>query len=70
MQERLVGAIILVALVVLIVPELLSGSRPSTPRATGTTASVVPSAPAPMRTVTVDVGARPPAARDAATSGA
>jgi DedD protein len=49
-KERLVGASILVALIVLIVPELLSGPAPST---------VMPkpplSAPEPVRNVTVDL---------------
>lgn len=60
MQERLVGAIILVALVVLVVPELLSGSRRPAPAPTTVAPSSVvapSSAVAPMRTVTVDVAA-------------
>ena len=69
MQERLVGAIILVALVVLVVPELLSGSRrPSPPRAIGTAASAAVSPRAAMRTVTVDVGSGPTAVAGVAPS--
>jgi DedD protein len=50
-KERLIGASILVALVVLVVPELLSGPKPN--------AAPVPtlpaSAPEPIRNVTVDL---------------
>jgi DedD protein len=49
-KERLVGASILVALIVLIVPELLSGPTPS---AVSPTPPV--SAPEPIRNVTVDL---------------
>jgi DedD protein len=67
-KERLVGASILVALIVLIVPELLSGPTPS---------AVMPkppvSAPEPIRNVTVDLapsGAMAPAAEAAIASSA
>jgi DedD protein len=57
-KERLVGASILVVLLVLIVPELLSGpapgpSGPSTPR-------LPASAPEPVRNVTVDLATSKP----------
>lgn len=51
-KERLVGATIVVAVVVLVVPEMLSGRRPATPTAPSPAALSVE----PMRTVTVDVG--------------
>ena len=52
-KERMVGAAILVAIVVLVVPELLSGPAP---RASGGKSSVLPAgAPEPMRTVRVDL---------------
>ncbi len=50
-KERLIGASILVALVVLVVPELLSGPKP-----TVATAPTLPAAAAePLRNVTVDL---------------
>ena len=50
-KERLIGASILVALVVLVVPELLSGPKPNT-----ATAPTLPAAaPEPVRNVTVDL---------------
>jgi DedD protein len=64
-KERLVGASILVALIVLIVPELLSGPTPS---------PVMPkpplSAPEPVRNVTVDLapGNAPASAAEPAAS--
>jgi DedD protein len=49
-KERLIGASILVALIVLVVPELLSGPKPAAP------ASGLPAiAPEPTRNVTVDL---------------
>jgi DedD protein len=48
-KERLVGASILVALIVLIVPELLSGPKPAAP------APLNASAPTPTRSVSVDL---------------
>lgn len=52
LKERLVGASILVALIVVVVPELLSGPKPRT-------AAPAPAiAAAPMRTVTVDLATR------------
>jgi DedD protein len=50
-KERLIGASILVALVVLIVPELLSGPKPNTAPAPTLPAA----APEPIRNVTVDL---------------
>jgi DedD protein len=50
-KERLIGASILVALVVLVVPELLSGPKPSTASAPTLPAA----APEPVRNVTVDL---------------
>jgi DedD protein len=67
-KERLVGASILVALIVLIVPELLSGPTPST-----VIARPPLSAPEPVRNVTVDLapgGAMAPAAEVAIVSSA
>jgi len=69
-KERLVGASILVVLIVLIVPELLSGPAP------GAAAPRLPaSAPEPVRNVTVDLSpnkapAPEPAAETAAASSA
>jgi DedD protein len=50
-KERLIGASILVALIVLVVPELLSGPKPGAPP----TARLPAVAPEPIRTVTVDL---------------
>ena len=50
-KERLIGASILVALVVLVVPELLSGPKPNT----ATAPSLPAAAPEPVRNVTVDL---------------
>jgi DedD protein len=50
-KERLIGASILVALVVLVVPELLSGPKPTTAPAPTLPAA----APEPVRNVTVDL---------------
>jgi DedD protein len=52
-KERLVGASILVVLIVLIVPELLSGPPGPTPAPAGARLPV--SAPEPVRNVTVDL---------------
>jgi DedD protein len=49
-KERLIGASILVALVVLVVPELLSGPKPAAPAS-----GVAAIAPEPTRNVTVDL---------------
>jgi DedD protein len=65
-KERLVGASILVVLIVLIVPELLSGPAPGpvTPR-------LPVSAPQPVRNVTVDLATnKAPAAEPAAEAAA
>jgi DedD protein len=61
-KERLIGASILVALVVLVVPELLSGPKP-----TGAPAATLPAAaPEPIRNVTVDLAtSKAPADADA-----
>lgn len=70
-KERLVGASILVVLIVLIVPELLSGPTPGSPAPRPPV-----SAPEPVRTVTVELGSSnapepvsppPPAAAPAPT---
>jgi DedD protein len=50
-KERLIGASILVALVVLVVPELLSGPKPPAP----TMMKLPASAPEPTRIVTLDL---------------
>jgi DedD protein len=50
-KERLIGASILVALIVLVVPELLSGPKPAAAPA----ARLPAAAPEPNRTVTVDL---------------
>ena len=57
-KERLVGASILVVLIVLVVPELLSGP-PSAGRAPA-------AAPQPVRNVTVDLATSKPTAPDSA----
>jgi DedD protein len=60
-KERLVGASILVVLIVLIVPELLSG--PTSPPASPASAARLPvGTPEPVRNVTVDLAtSKPPA---------
>jgi DedD protein len=69
-KERLVGASILVVLIVLIVPELLSGPPGPAPAPVGTRLPV--SAPEPVRNVTVDLATskapEPPEAEAAASS--
>jgi DedD protein len=50
-KERLIGASILVALVVLVVPELLSGPKPNT----APSPTLPAAAPEPIRNVTVDL---------------
>ena len=70
-KERLVGASILVVLIVLIVPELLSGPPGPAPAPVGARLPV--SAPEPVRNVTVDLAtskAPEPAEAEAAASGA
>jgi DedD protein len=74
-KERLVGASILVALIVLIVPALLSGPAPGpAPAASAPGLPVSASAPEPIRNVTVDLTtSKPPAlepAGDAAAASA
>ena len=69
-KERLTGAIILVALIVLLVPELLTGPirMKSAPGAAAAPASAVAraaTAEAPLRSYTLTLGAPPP--REAAT---
>lgn len=60
-KERLVGASILVAIVVLVVPELLSGPKPAAPPAAPNAI-----APEPIRNVTVDLAtSKAPAPSDA-----
>ena len=65
-KERLVGASILVVIIVLIVPELLSG-----PASTPAPAALPASAPEPVRNVTVDLATSKPALEpsDVAASG-
>jgi DedD protein len=69
-KERLVGASILVVLIVLIVPELLSGPPEPAPAPVGARLPV--SAPEPVRNVTVDLATskapEPPEAEAAASS--
>ena len=69
-KERLIGASILIAIVVLVVPELLSGPRPAAQQALKAPAIT----PEPIRTVTVDLATSkapaPPAAEPAITSAA
>jgi DedD protein len=61
-KERLIGASILVALVVLVVPELLSGPKPNAAPAPTLPAA----APEPIRNVTVDLAtSKAPASADA-----
>ena len=66
MKERLTGAIILVALIVLLVPELLTGPilTKSAPAASSTRAE------APLRSYTLTLGAPPPADAARATPAA
>jgi DedD protein len=72
-KERLIGAAILVALAVLVVPELLSGPKPAAPAS-----SLAAIAPEPTRNVTVDLSTskapasetETPADRDAAPASA
>ena len=52
MKERLTGAIILVALIVLLAPELLTGPVRSTPRAA---APPPPAGEPPLRSYTIDL---------------
>lgn len=63
MKERLTGAIILVALIVLLVPELLTGPirmRPA-PAAAATAAAAAAHGEPPLRSFTMTLGAPPPA---------
>ena len=62
-KERLVGASILVVLIVLIVPELLSGPAPAP-----ATARVPASVPQPVRHVTVDLSTSKAQTADAASA--
>ena len=57
-KERLIGASILVALIVLVVPELLSGPKPAAPPPATQPAAT----PEPIRNVTVDLSTSKPAA--------
>jgi DedD protein len=66
-KERLIGASILVGVLVLIVPELLSGPKPAPPPAA---MPLLPrpgsgGAPEPVRTITVDLATRKPTVVDA-----
>ena len=66
MKERLTGAILLVALIVLLVPELLTGPIRSAPRA----AAVASAAEEPpLRSYTIKLGDEPHARDSAAHSG-
>lgn len=61
-KERLTGALILVALLVVVVPEMLSGPAP---RASGGDSAVTEADGPPLRTYSMDLGApRPGAAAD------
>jgi DedD protein len=69
-KERLIGASILVVVLVLVVPELLSGPKPAPPPAP---MPLLPrpgsgSAPEPVRTVTVDLATSKPPVVDAEAS--
>ena len=79
MKERLTGAIILVALIVLLVPELLTGPIRASAALTATSAAATApgarlgpaaAAKAPLRTYTLTLGAPPPAEEPVATSAA
>ena len=61
MKERLTGAIILVALIVLLVPEFLRGPVKSAPRTVAASAEE-----APLRSVTINLGDDTPARSSAA----
>jgi DedD protein len=64
-KERLIGASILVVLIVLIVPELLSGPKPAAPVAEPPRLPAAASTPEPTRTVTVDLAtSKAPAQND------
>lgn len=67
MKERLTGAIILVALIVLLVPELLTGPIRTKSAASAQVSSVGQAAPAksPLRTYTLTLGAAPSARQSA-----
>jgi len=65
-KERLTGAIILVALIVLLVPELLTGPI----RTRSAPAASAPRATAPLRSYTLTLGAPPPADAAPATPAA
>jgi DedD protein len=54
-KERLIGASILVVLIVLVVPELLSGPKPTASAPQPQRLPAAPSAPEPIRNVTVDL---------------
>jgi len=72
-KERLTGAIILVALIVLLVPELLTGPIRSTAApAAASTAAVAPAAHAepPLRSYTLTLGGAPQAQGDPAATAA
>jgi DedD protein len=64
-KDRLTGAVILVALVVLLVPELLSGPGPKV-----VSVAANPSAGAPLRSYTVELGDEPGTHRAVATAAA
>ena len=66
-KERLIGACILVALAVALVPELLSGPKPAAPADAAAAADAVrlpAGAPDPVRNVTVDLATAKPATVD------
>ena len=66
MKERLTGAVILVALIVLLVPELLTGPVRSAPRATAVASSVEEP---PLRSYTIKLADESHAGRTSAHSG-
>jgi DedD protein len=66
-KHRLTGAIILVALIVVLVPEMLSGPRAPDAAAPGTPLALPPAGTAtgtaaPLRSIDIDVADRPPGA--------
>jgi DedD protein len=67
-KERLIGASILVILIVLVVPELLSGPKPSAPSPQAAQLPAAASSAEPIRNVTVDLTtSKAPATPDAET---
>jgi DedD protein len=63
-KERLIGASILVVLIVLVVPELLSGPKPAVIAQAPLLPKPLGGAPAPVRNVTVDLATSKPTVID------